>query len=157
MEKLTYYSCSKRKTRPISMLFFSISWLQTYYSNIKQPSSSCSRGEQCTCIHTIQYSFIQLCFISQGPSIMCIDSIVQSEIPRMRNFWFAVVIYGVVFTCQCFFFIHYCHVVATCYSLSFCARDLTQSYRILFLGVCPANKTGTMSSSSITTINNLWA
>ena len=103
MEKLTYYSCSKRKTRPISMLFFSISWLQTYYSNIKQSSSSCSRGVQCTCIHTIQYSFIQLCFISQGPSIMCIDSIVQSEIPRMRNFWFAVVIYGVVFTCQCFF------------------------------------------------------
>ena len=86
MEKLTYYSCAKRKTRPISMLFFSISWLQTYYSNIKQPSSSCSRGEQFTCIHTIQYSFIQLCFISQGPSIMCIDSIVQSEIPRMRIF-----------------------------------------------------------------------
>ena len=114
MEKLTYYSCSKRKTRPISMLFFSISWLQTYYSNIKQPSSSCSRGEQFTCIHTIQYSFIQLCFISQGPSIMCIDSIVQSEIPRMRIFWFAVVIYGVVFTCQCCFYSllsRGCHVI----------------------------------------------
>ena len=105
MEKLTYYSCAKRKTRPICMLFFSISWLQTYYSNIKQPSSSCSRGVQCTCIHTIQYSFIQLCFISQGPSIMCNVYRQYSTVWNTENahFLFAVVIYGVVFTCQCFF------------------------------------------------------
>ena len=159
MEKLTYYSCAKRKTRPICMLFFSISWLQTYYSNIKQSSSSCSRGVQCTCIHTIQYTvfFYTALFYKPRPKYNVYRQ--YSTVWNTENAQFLV--------CCChlwcrlhlsmFFFIHYCHVVATCYSLSFCARDLTQSYRILFLGVCPANKTGTMSSSSITTFNNLWA